>query len=83
MAVTSNRQLMDDSFRLTFEDASILAARGFPERAIQVRALDIDYSDHFDDNLTQILVGECQIDPRSIREFQGQEFTYLCGVPIA
>jgi hypothetical protein len=64
LSSTGNRENLTDDFRFVFDDATLDRN---PEKRILLKAFDIDFAANFDDNLTQVLVGECKLDTKFIR----------------
>jgi len=82
LSKTDNQEILNDNFRFVIEDA-IENNRGAPEKKIEVRALDLDFARRIDDKMRTQLVGECHINPSSLRENHGEVFHYQCAMNIA
>ena len=67
MKATGNRENLTDSFKVVLDDTTIERA-GIPERKIKLRAFDIDFGTKNDENLSQVFIGECIIDPKLVRK---------------
>ena len=74
MSKTDNKEFLNDNFRFVIDEE--VHNRGIPEKRIEVRALDLDFARGLEDKMRMQLVGECKINPVSLRENNGEVFHY-------
>jgi len=75
LSKTENREYLNDNFRFVIQD-ELLENRGIPEKRIEVVALDLDFARGLEDVMRMQVVGECKINPASLRENNGEVFHY-------